>query len=154
MSRLEHDRPDIRLSIYGSRMPERYKKLASDTIDPAGFVEDAADAYDRHLVFVAPLLSGAGIKGKVLSALAHGIPCVLSPVAAEGIGLRDGEDCLIARTPADWVDAITRLHDDAALWQSMSDRARRLADHQFSFARARSQMRAAFEAVELFGVME
>lgn len=154
MSRLEHDRPDIRLSIYGSRMPERYKKLASDSIDPAGFVEDAADAYDRHLVFVAPLLSGAGIKGKVLSALAHGVPCVLSPVAAEGIGLRDGEDCLIARTPAEWIEGVTRLHDDAALWQSMSDSARRLADRQFSFDRARTQMRAAFEAVDLFGTVE
>lgn len=154
MSRLEHDRPDIRLSIYGSRMPDKFKKLASDTIDPVGFVEDVADAYDRHLVFVAPLLSGAGIKGKVLSALAHGIPCVLSPVAAEGIGLRDGEDCLITRTPAEWIDAIIRLHDDAGLWQQVSDSARRLADRQFSFPRARSQMRAAFEAVELYGVAE
>ena len=150
MSQLEHARPDIRLSIYGSRMPDKLKKLASDTIDPAGFVEDVADAYDRHLVFVAPLLSGAGIKGKVLSALAHGVPCVLSPVAAEGIGLRDGEDCLIARTPSDWVDAITRLHDDAALWQQVSDSARKLAARQFSFERARTQMRAAFEAVDLF----
>lgn len=154
MSQLDHARPDIRLSIYGSRMPDTLKKLASDTIDPAGFVEDVADAYDRHLVFVAPLLSGAGIKGKVLSALAHGVPCVLSPVAAEGIGLRDGEDCLIARTPAEWVEGVTRLHDDAALWQQVSDNARRLAARRFSFDRARTQMRAAFEAVDLFRTVD
>jgi O-antigen biosynthesis protein len=154
MQPLGTTRPDIRLSIYGSRLPERYRALASATIDPVGYVEDVADAYDRHLVFVAPLLSGAGIKGKVLSALAHGIPCILSPVAAEGIGLRDGEDCLIARTPADWVAAVTRLHDDEALWSDISANARRLAQRQFSFPRARDHMRAAFEAVELFRVRE
>lgn len=152
MARLDGARPDIRLSIYGSRMPEKVKAMASDTIDPVGYIEEVADAYDRHLVFVAPLLSGAGIKGKVLAAMAHGIPCVLSPVAAEATGLRDGEDCLIARTPQDWVEAITRLHDDAALWDRMSANARSLAHHHYSFERGREQMRAALEAVDLFGV--
>lgn len=152
MAPLEHARPDIRLAIYGSRMPDAVKALASPAIDPVGYVEDVADAYDRHLVFVAPLLSGAGIKGKVLSALAHGIPCVLSPVAAEGIGLRDGEDCLIARSPAEWIEAVTRLTDDAALWDAIAASARRLATGRFSFDRGREQMRAAFEAIELFGM--
>lgn len=151
MGPLALTRPDIPLSIYGSRLPDRIKALASDSIHPVGYVEDAADAYDGHLVFVAPLLSGAGIKGKVLNAIARGIPCVLSPVAAEGTGLRDGEDCLIADSPQDWAAAIARLNDDAALWQSMADNARAHAARTYSFDRGRTLMRAAFEAVELFG---
>jgi len=150
MSRLEIARPDILLSIYGSGMDERIRKLKSPVIDPVGFVEDVAEAYDRHLVFVAPLLSGAGIKGKVLSALAHGIPCVLSPFAAEGIGLRDGSECLIASAPEDWVRAITVLHDDADLWATLSGNGRSLARQRFSFAQGRELMRQAFEAVDLF----
>ena len=102
-------RPGLELWIYGAGMPDSLRALASDTVHPEGFVPDIAEAYDRHRIFVAPLLSGAGIKGKVLAALAHGVPCVLSPVAAEGIGLRHGLDCMIARTPQDWADAIAQL---------------------------------------------
>ncbi|WP_238368358.1 glycosyltransferase [Mesobacterium pallidum] len=150
MSVLAEKRPDIVLSIYGSRMDERVRKLASPVINPVGFVEDVADAYDPHRVFVAPLLAGAGIKGKVLSALAAGIPTVLSPVAAEGIGLRDEEDCLIAEKPSDWVEKITRLHDDEALWIKIQENGLKVAKQRFNFSRAREQMRDVFEAAEIF----
>ena len=143
--------PDAHLTIYGSGMDDSIRALASDTIDPVGFVDDMATAYDRHRIFVAPLLSGAGIKGKVLSALAHGIPTILTPVAAEGIGLRHGHDCLIATTPEEWAAAIARLSGDDALWTAISTAARGYAAERFSFAQGRAAMKAAFEAVDLFG---
>jgi GT2 family glycosyltransferase len=150
MPRLASHQPDLVLSIYGSRMTDEIKALASDTVKPVGFVSELADAYDPHRIFVAPLLSGAGIKGKVLEALARGIPCVLSPVAAEGIGLRHGQDCFIARTPEDWIVAITHLQQDDALWQSMSNMARHFMAESYSFGRGRTAMRAIFEAADMF----
>jgi len=141
------------LTIYGSGMGDDVKALASDQVDPAGFVENVADAYDRHRIFVAPLLSGAGIKGKVLSAIAHGIPTILTPVAAEGIGLRSGLDCVIVEHPQDWAEAITRLSLDDKLWMSMSNAARAYAAERFSFPAGREKMKAAFEAVDLFGAV-
>lgn len=154
MSRLEQEGSDIVLSIYGSRMGDNIKKLASPLVDPVGFVEELNDAYDTHMIFVAPLLSGAGIKGKVLAALASGIPCILSPMAAEGIGLRHGRDCLIADTPEEWVAAIHQLQNDAELWQKLSDNAHDMAKTQFSFENGRKQMRAAFESADLFGQLD
>ena len=153
MPQLAVSHPGLQLSIYGADMTDEVRALETDNIDPVGFVENIADAYDRHLVFVAPLLSGAGIKGKVLAALAHGVPCVLTPMAAEGIGLRHGHDCMIAETPADWVDAITALHNDPKFWQNMSKTARSYVADRFSFARGREKMRAVFEAVDLFGAV-
>ncbi|MGL6211676.1 MAG: glycosyltransferase [Paracoccaceae bacterium] len=146
--------PGTQLSIYGSGMGDSIRALASPNILPVGFVKDVSQAFDPHLVFLAPLLSGAGIKGKVLGAMAAGIPCVLSPIAAEGIGLRSGTDCLIARSTADWVDAIQRLHLDADLWQAISENARAYVGSAFSFTNARADMRAAFEAVDIFGMTE
>jgi len=144
----------LKLSIYGSSMGKELKKLSSEWIDPVGFIEDLADAYQPHRVFVAPLLSGAGIKGKVLNALAYGLPIVLTPTAAEGIGLRHGHDCLIAKTPEEWVAAITRLNQDDELWHSMSKAARAYVATQFSFEAGKAKMKAAFEAVDLFSHMD
>lgn len=142
--------PTLGLSIYGSGLTDEIRDLKSDTIDPVGFVEVAGDAYDQHRIFVAPLLSGAGIKGKVLAALAHGVPCVLTPTAAEGIGLRHKHDCFIATTPEEWRDAIKILSQDAETWQRISDTSRAYMQDRFSLATARADMRAAFEAIDMF----
>lgn len=138
------------LSIYGSRMSKEIMALESECVNPVGFVDEVAEAYNPHRVFLAPLLSGAGIKGKVLDALAHGIPCVLSPIAAEGIGLRSGHECFIARSPDDWISAISRLNEDDALWRRISDAARSFVAEQYSFAHGRQAMREAFEAADMF----
>ncbi|HCP80254.1 MAG TPA: hypothetical protein DIT67_01195 [Octadecabacter sp.] len=144
----------INLSIYGAAMSDDIKALASDTVHPVGFVENISDAYDNHRIFVAPLRSGAGIKGKVLSALAHGIPCVLSPTAAEGIGLRNRYDCFIVNTPSEWASAIARLNEDDDLWHAMSANAQAYMRDAFSFTQGRAQMRAAFEAADLYNTVD
>lgn len=143
-------RPDIMLSIYGARMSPEIKALRAANIEPVGFVENQADAYRPHRIFVAPLQTGAGIKGKVLSALSYGVPCVLSPIAAEGIGLRDGHDCLIARTSDEWVTAIMRLYDDVELWEKLSANARDYVAKTCSFEQGRKEMSQAFESIGMF----
>lgn len=153
MTRLDPRNPDLEFVIYGSAMSDEIKALEGGLIRPEGFVENISDAYDRHRIFVAPLLSGAGIKGKVLAALAHGIPCILSPTAAEGIGLRHNHDCLIATSATEWQDAIVRLSGDDELWQQLSDNARAYVRQSFSFDTGRTLMRAAFEAADLFSPM-
>lgn len=151
LPRLAAQNPDTHLSIYGSGMHDDIRALRNEHITPHGFVTNVCDAYNPHRIFVAPLLSGAGIKGKVMSALAHGIPCVISPVAAEGIGLRSGYDCFIVDKPEQWADAINRLTHDDTLWETMSQNARGYMHDSFSFAQGRDLMRAAFEAADMYG---
>lgn len=150
MPRLGSRQSNLVLSIYGSSMPDEIKALGNENVKAVGFVRDVAEAYDPHRLFVAPLLSGAGVKGKVLGALARSIPCVLSPIAAEGIGLRDGQECLIARNPNEWVEAIMRLQQDDALWQAMSASGQAYVHKNYSFARGRHLMRRAFEEADMF----
>jgi len=151
MPRLTAKDPATQLTIYGSGMGDDIRALGGTHVIPHGFVDDVSDAYATHRVFVAPLLSGAGIKGKVISALAHGIPCVISPIAAEGIGLRSGYDCFIAEKPDDWVRAITELTMNDTLWEIMSQNARAYMHSTFSYEKGRALMRAAFEAADMYG---
>lgn len=150
MPLIEAKNSELVLTIYGSGMTDEIKALRTSTIDPQGFVKNLSDAYDKHRIFVAPLLSGAGIKGKVLAALAHGIPCVVTPIAAEGIGLRHGHDCMIATSPNEWRDAINTLQTDDEIWARMSQNAHEYVQRTFSFEVGRGLMRNAFEMVDLF----
>lgn len=151
---LEAELPDLTLAIYGSAMTDEIRELASETVTPVGYVDKLEEAFAPHRVFVAPLLSGAGIKGKVLEALAHGIPSVLSPVAAEGIGVQDGVHCFIANNVESWVKAVSRLMTDDDAWRKMSAKSRKFAEESFSFDKGLNQMRTAFEAVGLYKKLE
>lgn len=139
---------DINLNVYGSGMTEDdIEDLSADKVDVHGFVEHLHDAFDQHKIFVAPLLSGAGIKGKVLSAVAHGIPTILSPVASEGTGLRHGQECLIAESTDEWKEAIHRLLDDESLWLKISSGALAYIEEKFSFESGRKDMRKILESI-------
>ncbi len=146
--------PDAVFRVFGSNMTDAVRALgdapaAAGRVAIEGYVADVADVYGRARVFVAPLLSGAGVKGKVIDAFAHGIPCVLSPVAAEGVGVRDGYDCLIAESGDQWVDAVARLYANEVLWNQLAENAKALVRERFSFERGVTQMREALEGVGL-----
>lgn len=126
--------PGVRFLVYGSKVTPEIEALATADIVIKGYIADVAAIFDTCRVFVAPLLTGAGMKGKVLDCLAAGIPSVLSPIAAEGIGIRDGVDCAIAAKPAEWVEAIAALYNSEAKWNAMSASAHDLAAKRYSFA--------------------
>ncbi|MFZ2724766.1 MAG: glycosyltransferase [Methylococcaceae bacterium] len=150
MPLLERSLPEAKFRIYGSNVPADIEKLASDKVIIEGYVENVADVYHQCRVFVAPLLTGAGIKGKVIEALAHGTPSVLTPIAVEGTLLRSELEVLIAESPQEWADAVTRLYTDEAFWQQTSNAASRFAEQYYSFDNGRSLMLKALNAADIF----
>jgi glycosyltransferase involved in cell wall biosynthesis len=117
--------PDLELHLYGSGMnPELERRWSEQPgVRVHGWIQDATVVFERHRVFIAPLRAGAGLKGKVIAALAQGIPQVLSPMAAEATGLRHGVEVFIAKTPEQWVQSIGDLVQDDALWLRCSTAA-------------------------------
>ncbi len=144
--------PGVTLRVYGSNVPKRLLTLADKYTDIAieGWVTTVDTVYNTCRVFIAPLQSGAGIKGKVIGALAHGVPCVLSPIAAEGISLGDGVDAMIASKPEEWAMAIARLYQHPQSWADMSRQALVFARNQYSFVKGVAQMQEALQQVEIF----
>ncbi|MCX2780153.1 glycosyltransferase [Microbulbifer thermotolerans] len=150
MPRLYKKRPDICLYVYGSNMPESFKDYECDNIKMIGFAEHLDDVYHNHRVFVAPLLSGAGIKGKVLESMAYGLPAVLSEVAAESTGLTSGISTLIAEGPNTWVDAIIKLYDDHVLWKRFSENSKVLVQEKYSFEYGKRAFREIFSSAGIY----
>jgi GT2 family glycosyltransferase len=142
--------PDCVLRIYGSGISDSIRELAADDIVIEGWVADVSEIYANCRVFIAPLRSGAGLKGKVVGALAFGVPCVLSPIAAEGTGIRDGQEALIADTAAQWVESIARLYEDRPTWLKVHRAARDFAANEFGFLKGQKLMQKALESVDIF----
>ncbi|KAA1002566.1 methyltransferase domain-containing protein [Paraburkholderia panacisoli] len=143
--------PDIELQVVGSNVTPDIAALDApqDGVRIVGFVEDLSSILDHVRLSVAPLRFGAGVKGKVVSSLLHGVPCVLSKVASEGMGLVTGEHILEGDTPQQLADEIVRLHEDAELWQRLADAGFQAALSEFSVRTVAECFRTMLESIGL-----
>jgi glycosyltransferase involved in cell wall biosynthesis len=95
-----------------------------------GYVPDVEPYLRNARVFIAPLRFGAGIKGKIGEAMAHGVPVVTTSVGAEGFGLTHELDVLIGDDPASFASAIQQLYLQKDLWQRVAENGRvRIKQH-------------------------
>lgn len=118
-------KPRAKLVIVGSEPPARHSlPHLPDNIELRGFVEDVREPLERYAVFVCPILSGSGMRVKLLEAFAAGIPVVSTPLGAEGLAGKDGEICTLADDPADFAQKIVELFDDPEKARKLACRAR------------------------------
>jgi len=111
----------VRFNAVGSKPPEEIKALASEDIIITGFVEDLTSLLDKMRVSVAPLRYGAGIKGKIGTAMAVGLPVVATSLAVEGMSLTAGENILVADGAEALADNLARIYEDEALWSRIRE---------------------------------
>jgi GT2 family glycosyltransferase len=121
--------PGVRFYAVGSKPPVEIQELASEDVIITGFVEDIQPLLDKMRVSVAPLRYGAGIKGKIGSAMAVGLPVVATPMAAEGMSLTDGENILVADGAEQFAETIARLYRDETLWNRISHNGLEFAEN-------------------------
>lgn len=81
--------PNAKLNIVGANPPIELQTMTSENIKITGFVEKLDRYYEEASLSIAPLLTGAGVKFKVLQAMAYGLPIVSTPVGIEGIAEND-----------------------------------------------------------------
>lgn len=72
---------------------------------------------------VVPILSGSGMRMKILEAAANSVPIITTTVGVEGLDFEDGVSCLIADTPQDFARAIDSLVNDRALCRRLGENA-------------------------------
>jgi glycosyltransferase involved in cell wall biosynthesis len=124
--------PDVTVTIVGDSAPEEVRTLASDSIIVTGWVPDVKPYLHNHLVSIAPLRFGSGMKGKVGEAMANGLPVVVTKIGAEGMELTDGVTALIADSAEEFADAVVRLLRDQPLHHRLSTNGRYAARTRWS----------------------
>ena len=113
--------PHQRFYVIGSNMPDMLSQRSDAGVEFVGYVADLESWLHRLRLTVAPLRFGAGAKGKVVSSLAHGVPCIASSLAAEGMGLTADQNIIVADQPVAFADAVTSLYSDKTRWTKISD---------------------------------
>ena len=125
LPRILERKPDARLVVAGSDPPPRalFAK-ATRAVELLGFVEDIRTELAHREVFVCPILSGSGVRVKLLEAFASGIPVVSTSVGAEGLARTDGEFCALADDPADFASRVVDILNGPLQARAMAQRAR------------------------------
>jgi glycosyltransferase involved in cell wall biosynthesis len=121
--------PGANFYVVGSKVPPDIEALAAEDIIITGFVEDLPPLLDKMRVSVAPLRYGAGIKGKIGTAMAVGLPVVATTLAAEGMSLINRQNAMVAETPEQFADAVAKLYNDEVLWNTISQNSRVFAEN-------------------------
>ena len=135
--------PDMRLHVLGDVPDAMRQELATPGLEFHGRVPDLSPWLDNCLASLAPLRFGAGVKGKINMAMSYGVPVIATPVAVEGMQLRDDADVLVAERPEDFATAVRRLHDDAQLWQALAAHGLENVRRHFSTVAAAATLRCA-----------
>ena len=125
LPRVLADCPAARLVVVGSDMPPSGGLVRSPAIELRGQVEDVKEPLGRYALFVCPVLSGSGVRVKLLEAFAAGMPAVLTCLGAEGLSRVDGDVCALADGPAEFAAKIVGLLTDPGKAAEMAVRARR-----------------------------
>ena len=126
--------PEARFVVIGKGPPPEVTGLASDPrIEVTGYVVDPAPYLAAADVFVVPLHAAGGMRVKILDAWLWGVPIVSTPIGAEGIECRDGENLLIAETAPAFAAAVVRLLTDGALNGRLRAAGRRWAEERYGW---------------------
>jgi O-antigen biosynthesis protein len=116
--------PDARLAIIGSDPPPPHALPGyGKNVDLIGFVEDIKQPLRDYAVFVCPILTGSGVRVKLLEAFAAGIPVVSTRLGAEGLAENDTEFCRLADEPQAFAQAIVDLFLHPEAGRKMAERA-------------------------------
>ncbi len=126
-------RPDARLMLIGPNPPPDIREAESERVQVTGKVPDLRPYFERAMVYVAPLRMGAGIKNKVLEALAMRRPVVATPLSCDGIKVEHGKHLLIAEDTEKFIRAVLTLLDDGRLRRRLGVAGRELIESCYTW---------------------
>jgi len=124
--------PGLTLDLAG-RNPAYYfnGRIMPDNVRLEGEVEDAIEFFYHHTVMIVPLLTGSGIRIKILEAMAMGKTIISTRIGAVGLEAVHGEHLFLADTPAEYVSILENLQTRQDHLQIMGQKARQFVTENF-----------------------
>ncbi len=123
--------PSLKLYLAGRNMPDWLKEkkmknvfLKENILEPKEFLSSSS-------VMIVPLLSGSGMRVKIIEGLAAGKAIISTSIGAEGIKIEHQKNILIANTPMEFALCITKCVEDKDVIKNLGTQARLLAEMEY-----------------------
>ena len=98
--------PNITLYLAGKNMPPSIRSKEKNNLHVIGEVDDVMQFSLEKNIMIVPLLSGAGIRIKIIEAMLLGKTIISTSIGEEGIGATDKLNILIANTADEFISAL------------------------------------------------
>lgn len=146
LPRIQQKLPEARLLLAGNAPPGALRALTSDSIEVLGRVPDLRPLMQRATLFVCPLRTGAGLKNKVLEAMAMRLPVVATPISSDGIDASNGRELLLADLAAMPQTVLSLLQDEGRR-SALATAGRALVEERYSWTRIADQYIALYDEI-------
>lgn len=97
------------LSHIGNAPYDLRGKFSPEVVSFEGYVTDVVLRLSDAALFVAPIVSGTGIKTKVLEAMAIGLPVLATRHAVAGLKVEHKNHCFICERPVEFAEGMQYL---------------------------------------------
>lgn len=132
--------PYLTVFLAGRKMPEHFIIRQDENLHITGTVPDALRYQEDKPVLIVPLLSGGGIRAKIIEAMALGKAVITTTKGIRGIDCEDGKEVMVADTPEEFVEAIRQATGSMELCKKLGNAARQFALQNFSLEQCAGQM--------------
>jgi len=123
--------PESRFIIAGRNMPAYLMNINLPGVEIIEDVNNSKEFYNTYEVMLVPLLSGSGLRIKIIEGMAYGKAIVSTNIGAEGIKITNGKNILIADSASDFSKAVISMLNDPQQRQAIEKGARQFAEEEF-----------------------
>lgn len=116
--------PKLKLHLAGIKMPQHLLDMKLKNVNVQGKVDNALEFMAKRQIMVVPLFSAGGMRVKIVEGMAMGRTIVSTPIGAEGIAVKDGENIMLAKDANAFIKAIKNLYDDPEHCKRIGSNAR------------------------------
>ena len=126
--RLHERMPELKLNLAGRHMPKWLMNLKKDNVTVLGEVPSAQEFIRDNGIAIVPLLSGSGIRIKIIESMAMGKTVITTMIGAEGIQYSEYNNIIIADNPTKIVETICRIMKEPEEIMRIGRNARKLIE--------------------------
>lgn len=125
--------PQAKMLIIGKNAPKWINKFNNIGTEYVGYVQDIKKIVGQSGIYVAPLFVGAGIRIKIIEAMAMGMPVVATPISASGIHATEKDGLFITDNSIDYANKILELMNNDEYRKNAGIQSRIFIENNFSW---------------------
>ena len=145
---IHRQHPQLNLYLAGRNFPQEIMDRNFPNTFCEGRIEDAQTYMSDKQIMIVPLLSGSGMRVKIVQGMALGKTIISTTIGAEGIPAEHGKNILIADTPQDFINVVGKCIDNEEWTRSIGNKARKFAIDHYSNASVGHQLGLFYNAIK------